>query len=321
MNPSPPKFPGGGRFRSLAPTLRQRFGANVYKVTLRAGFGCPNRDGRVGFGGCRFCSPIALIPAGRVVSGPIEAQLHSGLKTLSLRHGPAKAIAYFQDGTATDAPIVVLRDLYTRAMADPRVVMLAVGTRPDWLPNEVLDVLAELSACKPILLELGLQSASERLLAALNRNHTAAVFADAVRRAHAHRIEVLAHIILDLPGETEADRRQTAAQLNDVQIEGVKIHNLHVLDDTPLADDYRSGRLALRSLPEYAAIAADFIERLSSATVIHRLTGEGPSRLMLAPRWASDKRRVLAEIHSVLKQRDSWQGKLAADFKSDSGTV
>jgi radical SAM protein (TIGR01212 family) len=321
MNSSPPLFPGGGRFRSLAPTLRQRFGVKVYKVTLRAGFGCPNRDGRVGFGGCRFCSPIALIPSGRVVSGPIEAQLDSGLNAMSLRHGQVKAIAYFQDGTATDAPIAALRDLYTRAIADPRVVMLAVGTRPDWLSDEVLDLLAELSACKPILLELGLQSASERLLAAINRNHTVAAFADAVERAHAHRLEVLAHVILDLPGETEADRLHTAALLNDVRIEGVKIHNLHVLADTPLAEDYRSGRLVLRSLPEYAAIAADFIERLSSAVVVHRLTGEGPATLMLAPAWASDKRRVLSEITKVLTERDSWQGKRADEVRTGSGSA
>jgi radical SAM protein (TIGR01212 family) len=320
MNPTQPVFPGGGRFRRLGPTLHQRFGGKVYKVTLRAGFGCPNRDGRVGTGGCRFCSPLALIPSGRVVSGPIEAQLNSGLKAMSFRHGPARAIAYFQDGTATDAPIAVLRDLYTRAIADPRVVMLAVGTRPDWLSDEVLDLLDELSACKPVLLELGLQSASDRLLDAINRNHTVATFADAVQRAHAHRIEVLAHVILDLPGETEADRRQTAALVNDLQIEGVKIHNLHVLADTPLAEDYRSGRLVLRSLPAYAAIAADFIERLSGKVVIHRLTGEGPARLMLAPQWASDKRRVLSEITSILKQRDSWQGTRADESHTGTAT-
>jgi radical SAM protein (TIGR01212 family) len=311
MNHSRPTFPGGGRLRRLAPTLHQRFGMKVYKITLRAGFGCPNRDGRVGFGGCRFCSPIALIPTGRVAFGPIEAQLDSGFEALKRHHGSLKAIAYFQDGTATDAPVEVLRDLYYRAAADPRVAMLAVGTRPDWLPNEVLDLLEELSAQKPVLLELGLQSANEHLLKALNRNHNVAVFVDAVRRAQARGIEVLAHVILDLPGETEADRFQTVALINRLQIEGVKIHNLHILADTPLAEEYQAGRFILRSLPEYAGIAADFIERLSSAVVVHRLTGEGPSELMLGPPWGSDKYQVLSEINRVLKQRDSWQGKLA----------
>lgn len=303
-----PAFPGGGRYRRLGPTWKDRFGEKVFKATLRGGFGCPNRDGRVGTGGCIFCSETALLPATGPVSGPVEKQLEAGLATAA-RRGAAKAVAYFQDQTATDAPLGILRDLYTRALRHPRVVALAVGTRPDWIGDDVLALLEELNREKPVFLELGLQSANDELLEVINRGHGVATFEQAVQSAHQAGLEVVAHVILDLPGETRDHRRATAACLNRTGVEGVKIHNLHVLRHTELAHWLERGELRLASLPDYARMAADFLQRLDSGMVIHRLSGEGPADAMLAPSWGRDKRRILAEVEKTLAGCDGWQGK------------
>lgn len=306
-----PSFPGGGRYRRLGPALEERFGERVRKVTLRGGFGCPNRDGRVGTGGCIFCSELALLPISGPIDGPVEEQLEAGLDVARRRFKAEKVIAYFQDNTATDGPVDVLDDLYRTAISHPRVVALSVGTRPDWIPAEVYQLLADLAGIKPVYLELGLQSADDDTLRALNRNHTVADFERAVDQAQRHGLEVIAHIILDLPGERETHRRKTAACLNRSRVEGVKIHNLHVLDGTPLAEMYHQGKLQLSSLDQYARMTADFIGRLDPGMIIHRLTGEGPASLMLAPEWGLDKRRIRAEIEKALEDGDDWQGKRA----------
>lgn len=311
-----PRFPGGGRYRRLAPALEERFGERVRKVTLRGGFGCPNRDGRVGTGGCIFCSELALLPVSGPTDGPIEEQMEAGLDLARRRFNAEKIIAYVQDNTATDGSIDVLSELYHTAISHPRVVALSVGTRPDWIADEVYHLLAGLAEIKPVYLELGLQSADDDTLRALNRNHTVADFEQAVDQAHQHGLEVIAHIILDLPDEEDAHRQKTAACLNRNRVEGVKIHNLHVLDGTPLAEMYREGAVELSSLDGYAQITADFIGRLDPGMVIHRLTGEGPASLMLAPEWGRDKRRIRGEIEKAIEAGDSWQGKRAG---SDRG--
>ncbi len=303
-----PDFPGGGRYHRLGPALRRRFGQRVHKVTLRGDFGCPNRDGRIGHGGCRFCSTAALVPAGGPAGGPIADQLAAGLAAVERRVGARAAVAYFQEGCATDAPIARLERLFGEAIRHPQVVALSVGTRPDWLAPEALDLLAGLSRLKPVWLELGLQSANDALLAAMNRGHDCATFCRAAENARASGLEVIGHVILDLPGETAADRRATASCLNRVGVAGVKVHNLHVLADTPLAADWRAGRLHLSDLTNYARIAADFLRWLDPAVVVHRLIGDGPARLMLAPGWWRDKRRALAAVDAALAAGDRWQG-------------
>jgi len=318
MSSDRPAFPGGGRYHRLGPALRARFGERVQKVTLRGGFGCPNRDGRVGVGGCVFCSTQALLPASGDAFGPVTQQFEAGFAAATRRTRARKAIAYFQDQTATDAPLPVLRDLYTNALSDPRVVALAVGTRPDWLPAQVLELLSELAARKPVMVELGLQTANDEILRAINRNHSVADFESAVERCHAHNLEVVAHVIIDLPDESQDDREQTAACLNRTAVEGVKIHNLHVLKDTPLAGQYDKGMLHLAPLPEYADMVAGFLQELRPAVVIHRLTGEGPAELMLAPAWGRDKQRILRCIEQRLEELDAWQGKKHEDAKRQS---
>jgi radical SAM protein (TIGR01212 family) len=311
--PNMPSFPGGGRYHRLRPALEERFGERVHKVTLRGGFGCPNRDGRVGTGGCIFCSELALLPISGPVDGPVEAQMEAGLDVARRRFKAEKIIAYFQDNTATDGPIDMLDDLYRTAISHPRVVALSVGTRPDWIPGEVYRLLAGLAEIKPVFLELGLQSADDDTLRAVNRNHTVADFESAVKQSHDHGLEVIAHIILDLPGEGQSHRNKTADCLNRNRVEGVKIHNLHVLDGTPLAEVYRDGAFKLSSLEGYARMTVDFLAWLDPSIVIHRLTGEGPASLMLAPEWGRDKRRVRAGIERLLETSYSWQGKRAGN--------
>jgi hypothetical protein len=285
----------------------------VRKVTLRGGFGCPNRDGRLGRGGCRFCSEIALLPAPGPAFGPVLDQLQAGLQALARRRNAPpdslRILAYFQDGTATAGPLEVQASLFGQALRHPQVVALAVGTRPDCVSREAFELLGALAREKPVFLELGLQVASDPLLRAMNRNHTVAAFAEAVRQAQARRLEVVAHVILDLPGATDDDRRNTAVLLNRLQVPGVKVHNLHILCGTALEQPWRQGQVRLGSREEYCARAASFLELLDPDMIIHRLTGEGPRALMLAPEWARDKGATLRAIEHDLAARDSWQGK------------
>jgi uncharacterized protein len=304
-----PSFPAGHRYRKLNPTLRERFKGAVHKVTLRAGFGCPNRDGRAGKGGCLFCSEKALLPNTGLAEGPIEQQIEAGLHAIQKRRGASLALAYFQDGTATDAPLELLSKLYRSALEHPNVVALAVGTRPDWIRKEVFDLLEELQKIKPVILELGLQVANDDILRAMNRNHTVQQFSEAATTAKSRGLEIVAHVILDLPDENENDRIQTAELLNRLGIDGVKIHNLHILRDTPLESLYREGKVRVSSLSDYVEMAASFIERLRPEMVIHRLTGEGPNHLMLAPDWVREKSRAIREIEKALEARDGFQGK------------
>ncbi|RME23469.1 MAG: TIGR01212 family radical SAM protein [Deltaproteobacteria bacterium] len=300
--------PGPGWYRRLAPELKRRFGARVHKVTLRARLGCPNRDGTVGRGGCVFCHEDALKPATGPVYGPLVEQLEAGLEAARQRSKAGLAIAYFQDGTATYSSRHELSRLFEQAIDHPRVVALAVGTRPDFLPDDIIGLLSNLARKKPVWVEIGLQSACDRTLALLNRNHSADDFRLAAERCHAAGLEVVAHVILDLPGEGRAEIERTAALLNDLGVEGVKIHNLHVLRDTVLERWWRGGRLKLRGMEAYAELAADFLEMLDERIVVHRLTGEGPARLMLAPDWGRQKQKVLAAIKQRLVERGSHQG-------------
>jgi radical SAM protein (TIGR01212 family) len=305
---SMPSYPNGARYRKLGPTWIERFGTRVRKVTLRGGFGCPNRDGRIGTQGCIFCSEESLLPSSGPIFGSIKEQLKIGIR-IAQKQGYQKVIAYFQDQTATDADYETLKDLYNQAFLDPRVVGLAIGTRPDWIAEPIYDLLADLAQNKPVFLELGLQSASNRILEFINRGHTVEVFENAVNKAHQRGLEVISHVILDLPEERKRDRQKTATCLNKLKVEGVKIHNLHVLADTSLAKLFKQGKIKIRPLEQYAKITADFIQLLDPAMIIHRLTGEGPPELMLAPAWGRDKRKILAKIEERLKAENGWQGK------------
>jgi len=296
------------RYYAFKTYLRATFGARVAKLPIDAGFTCPNRDGRCGTGGCVFCDGrgSALRRAGPLPS--VSAQL-AAMRERYLRHGAERFIPYFQTFTNTDAPLERLRALWDEAIGfSPDVVGLAVGTRPDCVPDATLDLLAEYRSRGRVHLELGLQSAHPETIARINRGHTFDQFVDAVRRAAARGIEVVAHVILGLPGESPAMMRETARALARLPIAGLKIHALLVLEGTALAADWRGGGVPLPDLPTYAGWVADFLELLPPGIFIERLTADGYRDVLLAPEWTRNKLAVLNAIERELARRNSRQG-------------
>ncbi len=298
------------RYRDFKTYLRERFGSTVFKLPLDAGFTCPNRDGRVGSGGCFYCDGRGsrLRRAGPLPS--VTEQVRAGMDHYRERRGARLFLPYFQTFTNTYAPLERLRALYDEALAFPEVVGLAVGTRPDCLPDEVIALLASYLPRREVWVELGLQSIHPRTLALINRCHTAEEFTDAARRAAAAGLKVCAHVILGLPGESGEEMRETARALAGLPIAGVKIHLLLVLEGTPLAGLYRRGEVRLPSMEEYAARAADVLELLPPEVIIQRLTADGYRDILIAPAWANRKLEVLDAIQAELIRRDSRQGRL-----------
>jgi radical SAM protein (TIGR01212 family) len=296
------------RYYDFKTHLRNVFGARVAKLPIDAGFTCPNRDGRSGTGGCVYCDGrgSALRQIGPLPS--VTAQL-SAMRERYLRHGAERFIPYFQTFTNTDAPVERLRALWDEAVGfSPEVVGLAVGTRPDCVPDEVLDLLAGYRPRVRVHLELGLQSAHPETIARIGRGHTREQFDDAVRRAAARGIEVVAHAILGLPGETTAMMRETALALAALPVAGVKIHALLVLEGTALAERWRRGDVPVPDLPTYAGQVADFLELLPPAVFVERLTADGYRDVLLAPDWSRNKLAVIAAVERELERRGSRQG-------------
>ncbi len=297
--PSPGPSPGPSPWPSLADHWRARFGERVQRVALDAGFSCPNRDGTRGTGGCAFCDPSSFSPA---VGDPrpVAEQLAAGIARLEKR-GIRRAAAYFQPHTNTYAPLPSLVAAWDAAAAFPAVVAVCVGTRPDCVPDPVLDLLARYRERFEVWLELGLPSAREATLERLSRGHGAGAFADAAARARARGLRVCAHVILGLPGEGPGDEAHTAEVLVDAEVDGVKLHHLAVVRETALEAPWRAGDLALLTEEEYVARAAAFLARLPQTTVLHRLVGDTAGDRLLAPRY--DKARAVAAIRARLAAR------------------
>lgn len=295
------------RYTSFPDHLRQRFACRVYKVGLDAGFTCPNRDGRLAVGGCIYCNNASFSPGNRRL--PVLEQLERGKRFLRQRYKAQKFIAYFQAYTNTYADARVLGSLYDDALASDDVVGLSVGTRPDCVPDAVLDLLADYASRTYVWLELGLESGHDRTLELINRWHTVAAFDDAVRRARQRGLRVGAHIILGLPGETAADMLDTARRLAQLRIDAVKIHHLHVVRHTVLEKMYRRGEVSLFDLDVYAARVVDVLEVLPRHTIIMRLMGDAPRSMLVAPDWSLRKQAVLRRIDQELERRDTYQGR------------
>jgi radical SAM protein (TIGR01212 family) len=232
-----------------------------------------------------------------------------GVRVLQERYGADRFLAYFQAATNTYAPVERLRRLYDEALQHPQVVGLAVGTRPDCVPDPVLDLIEGYARERYVCLELGLQSAHDRSLDWMNRGHHFDDFVDAVRRCRGRGLDLCAHVILNLPGESREDMLTTADALAALPVQAVKIHNLHVVRGTPLEEDYRAGGVRLFERDEYVRVVCDFLERLPPGMVIHRLSGDAPPDYLVAPTWCLDKPALLRAIHAELQRRDSWQGK------------
>jgi len=288
--------------------LRRRFGQRVQKITLDAGLTCPNRDGRVGVGGCLYCNPRGSGTGAWARGWSISRQVEEGIHRLNRRYGAKKFIAYFQSFTNTYAPREHLRALYQEALAFPQVVGLSVGTRPDCLGDEILDLLADINRERLVWLELGLQSAHDATLARINRGHDVACFTQAVEQAAARGLEVAPHVILGLPGEGPEEMAATAAYLSALPIQGVKIHLLYVIQGSALARLFQAGQYQCLTEAEFVGRVADFIELLPPRVVIHRLTGDPHPEEFLAPHWCLDKSRVLKLIREEFARRGSRQG-------------
>lgn len=295
-------------YRDLNSYLRERFGVRVQKVTLDAGFTCPNRDGRVGVGGCLYCNARGSGTGAWAQGLTISQQLEAGMARLKKRYGAQKFIAYFQSFSNTYAPVAVLRAKYEEALAFPGVVGLSVGTRPDCLSPEILDLLAGYAQTRLVWLELGLQSAHDATLKRINRGHDVACFTRAVQEAAARGLEVVAHVILGLPGEGPKETTATARYLAGLPLMGVKIHLLYIIRGSGLEQLYREGRYQPLTLEEYVHQAADFLELLPPNFVIHRLTGDPHPEELVGPEWCRDKHRVLQALKAELARRGTRQG-------------
>jgi radical SAM protein (TIGR01212 family) len=298
----------------------------VWKVSVDGNFDCPNRDGTVGRGGCIYCDPASFSPSRRLAVGQvanlpdmprqignlphmsITEQLQDGIARLSARHRVDRFVAYFQPATNTYAPVEQLRVLYEEALAHPQVVGLVIGTRPDCVPDETLDLLAEFARRTWVSLELGLQTSHDRTLAWLNRGHHYQAFVGAVERGHRRGLDIGAHVILGLPGESRDDMQATARELARLKVHAVKLHNLYAVKGTPLADMVERGEVALPSLAEYAGWVVDFLEWLPSECVIDRLSGDAPRQYLVGPDWCLDKAAILAAIDAEFARRGTRQG-------------
>lgn len=291
--------------------LRARYGERVHKLAIHAGFTCPNRDGTKGRGGCSFCNNVSFSPYARR-EPDVAAQIDAGRRVLARRTGARRFIAYFQAYTNTYGDVDRLRRLYDQALSQPDVIGLSVGTRPDCVPDAVLDLLAGYSdqGCE-VWLELGLQSAFDDTLARVNRGHGFAEYRDAVARAHERGLQLCTHLIVGLPGEAAADSLESLEQVLSLGVEGLKIHPLHVVRHTLLAHQWRRGEYRPLDFDDYVETVVEMVRRTPPEVVFHRLTGTASDDILLAPRWCSQKWRVLNAITNRLVERDARQGDVA----------
>lgn len=288
-------------YPDYASYLKARFGCRVHKITVDAGLNCPNRDGTISFGGCIYCNErgSGTGASGRGLS--VAAQLMAAKPYLSRRFKAEKFLAYFQSFTNTHAPVERLSELWNEALSVTDVVGLSIGTRPDCVPDPVLDLAKNLAEKCLFWMEYGLQSANDKTLALINRGHDSKTFADAVKRTKMRGIPVCAHAILGLPGETPADMAATADFLADLGVEGIKLHLLYVVKGTGMEALYRAGRYQCLTEDEYVSLAVDFIRSLPPSTIIHRLTADPHPGELAAPDWlVGSKNRVIARIREGL---------------------
>lgn len=294
-------------YRSLNAYLRETFGCKVYKLALSAGCTCPNRDGTIGTRGCIFCSGSGEFAASAAL--PVAEQITRAKRLVAAKAGPeARYIAYFQDYSNTYAPADTLRPLFMAAIEQPEICALSIATRPDCLLPEILALLSELREKKPVWVELGLQTIHPATAHYIRRGYPLSVFDSAVRQLKVLDIHVIAHMILGLPGETPDMMVQTARYIGQSGADGIKLHLLHVLAGTDLADDYAAGKFDAMTLDAYLSVLEDCLRVLPRGMVIHRMTGDGAKRSLIAPLWSADKQRVLNAINRRFLSDDLEQG-------------
>ena len=292
--------------RKLSDILKEQYGEKIYKICLTSGCTCPNRDGKTGFGGCTFCSEGG---SGEFSSAPgeIEAQIEEAKGRIRKKTSSSRYIAYFQSFTNTYGDVEALKKLYEKVIRRDDIAILSIGTRPDCLGEDVLEMLKSLNAIKPVWVELGLQTMHDETAWRVNRGYPLAVFEDALNRLKSLGIQVIVHVIFGLPGETEEDMLQTIRYLAALSPgpDGIKLQMLNILRGTELGRQYEENPFPLLTLEEYTDLAAESIDILPKEMVIHRMTGDGPGDLLIAPDWVRNKKKVLNTINRKLKEKNA----------------
>lgn len=300
---------GEKRYHPWGYHLKQQFGEKIFKVMLDAGFSCPNRDGAITTGGCTFCSTRGSGDFAGRRRDDLITQFHEVKERQHLKWPNAKYIGYFQAYSNTYAPVEELREYYETILQQEGVIGLSIATRPDCLPNEVVELLAELNKKTYLWVELGLQSIHDITGKRINRGHDTACYYEGVEKLRKHNIRVCTHIIFGLPGETQGMMLETVDAVAHMGVQGIKIHLLHLLKKTPLVKEYEAGLFQLMEKDHYIRLVVDALELLPPEMIIHRLTGDGPPDLLIGPMWSRKKWEVLNAIDWELQRRDSWQGK------------
>ncbi|MFS0864463.1 TIGR01212 family radical SAM protein [Fredinandcohnia sp. 179-A 10B2 NHS] len=289
--------------------LRNTFGHKVFKVALDGGFDCPNRDGTVAHGGCTFCSVAGSGDFAGNRADDILTQFHTIKEKMHEKWKDGKYMAYFQAYTNTHAPVEVLRQRFEPVLAEEGVVGISIATRPDCLPDDVVEYLADLNKRTYLWVELGLQTVHEKTATLINRAHDFQCYVDGVNKLRKHGIRICSHIINGLPQETPEMMMETAREVAKLDVQGIKIHLLHLLKGTPMVKQYEKGLLEFLTFDNYVKLVCDQLEILPPEMIVHRITGDGPIDLMVGPMWSVNKWEVLNTIDAELKRRNSYQGK------------
>lgn len=300
---------GEKRYYSLDYYLKETFGKKLYKLSLNGGMTCPNRDGKIDTRGCIFCSRGGSGDFAASARLSITKQIETGKQQVSGKYKGSSYIAYFQAYTNTYAPVSYLKKIFSEAINHPDVCILSIATRPDCLDDEIISLLSELNQIKPVWIELGLQTIHEDTAHFIRRGYPLKVFEDSVKKLRASGITVIVHAILGLPHETESMILDTIKYLNTQDIQGIKLQLLHVLENTDLADYYEANPFGIPSMEEYFSLLSKCICNLRQDIIIHRLTGDGPKSILIAPLWSGNKRQVLNQMQAYFKKNDVWQGK------------
>jgi radical SAM protein (TIGR01212 family) len=304
------KLWGDKRYNNLSQFFKNKFGQKIFKVSINGGFSCPNRDGSIGTKGCIFCSEEGSGEFAGSINLNIGEQFKEIKEKLSKKWSNAKYIAHFQSFTNTYAPVNILRDKYYQAMEEDNVVGLAIATRPDCIGDDVLELLGEINKKTYLFVELGLQTINEDTAKLINRGYDLECFKNSVERLRNKNIDVVVHLILGLPNETKQDILNSIKFISIMDIQGVKLHLLYIVEGTSIEELYQKGEFKLLEMQEYVDLICDCIENLREDIVIHRLTGDGKKETLVGPKWSLDKMRVLSEIDRELKNRNTYQGKL-----------
>lgn len=306
---APRLWGGNKRFHTWNHEMREQFGAKVFKVMLDAGFTCPNRDGRISIGGCTFCSARGSGDFAGSRRDDLVTQFNSVRDRQHRKWPEASYIGYFQAYTNTYAPVDVLRDYFEVILQQPGVVGLSIATRPDCLPDDVVEYLAELNERTYLWIEMGLQTVHESTSVLINRAHDTDCYTEAVAKLRRHHIRVCTHIIYGLPGESHDMMLDTAQTVAGMDVQGIKIHLLHLMRKTPMVKQYEAGLVRFLEQDEYVKLVVDSLERLPPDMIVHRVTGDAPRQLLIGPMWSLNKWEVLNAIDAELVRRDTWQGK------------